>query len=392
MRTRVAVIAGLVFAPIASALPALAQGTVADYQRAMGLRDKQQGLAQNIPEPATWIEKSPRFWYRKAVKGGNEFVLVEAATEQKRAAFDHEKLAAALTAALKPEKPYTGDHAAVHDVHLRRRRTAPSRSPSTTWSGGARSPTTAAGPRRRADAAGEADAADAAAAAWQARCAPSSTSTASKRRNHPTASSKRSSTTTTWPSARRARPAVTLLSIDGSEGGYYDPNSIVWSPDSKKIAAYKIKPGYRRYVHYVQSSPEDQLQPKHSTLQYAKPGDVLDAEKPVIFHVDTKKQIVVDDRAVSERLRQHAARLAEGQQRRHVRVQPARPPGLPRDRDRRDSPASRARSSAKSRRRSSRIPASATGFDVGGRQGSRSGCRSATAGTTSISTTAPRAP
>ena len=91
------------------------------------------------------------------------------------------------------------------------------------------------------------------------------------------------------------KTATTLLSIDGSEGGYYDPNSIVWSPDSTKIAAYKIKPGYRRYVHYVQSSPEDQLQPKHSTLQYAKPGDVLDVEKPVLFHVDTRKQIVVDE-------------------------------------------------------------------------------------------------
>ena len=48
-------------------------------------------------------------------------------------------------------------------------------------------------------------------------------------------------------------------------------------------------------MHYVQSSPEDQLQPKHSTLQYAKPGDVLDAEKPVLFILDGKKQIVVDD-------------------------------------------------------------------------------------------------
>ena len=101
--TRFVVIAGFVFAPLVTALPALAQGTVADYQRAMGLRDKYQGLAPNVAEPATWIEKTPRFWYRKSVKGGNEFVLVEAGTEQKRPAFDHEKLAAALTAALTPE-------------------------------------------------------------------------------------------------------------------------------------------------------------------------------------------------------------------------------------------------------------------------------------------------
>ena len=88
---------------------------------------------------------------------------------------------------------------------------------------------------------------------------------------------------------------VTLLSTDGSEGGYYDPASLVWSPDSTKLAVYKVTPGHRRYVHYVESSPEDQLQPKHSTLQYAKPGDVLDVERPFIFHVASRQQITVDN-------------------------------------------------------------------------------------------------
>ena len=50
----------------------------------------------------------------------------------------------------------------------------------------------------------------------------------------------------------------------------------------------------RRFVHYVESSPEDQLQPKHSTMQYAKPGDVLDVEVPVLFHVASKKRLDVD--------------------------------------------------------------------------------------------------
>ena len=133
---------------------------------------------------------------------------------------------------------------------------------------------------------------------------------------------------------RNREDGNTLLSIDGSEGGYYDPNSIVWSPDSKKIAAYKIKPGYRRYVHYVQSSPEDQLQPKHSTLQYAKPGDVLDVEKPVLFHVDTRKQIVVDEGLFPNAYDNLALDVAQRQSCCDVRVQPARPPGVPRHRDR----------------------------------------------------------
>src|SRR5215510_6691063 len=55
-----------------------AQGTLADYERAAGLRNKLQGLVVNAPDRANWIEKTNRFWYRKSVKGGYEFVLVDA--------------------------------------------------------------------------------------------------------------------------------------------------------------------------------------------------------------------------------------------------------------------------------------------------------------------------
>ena len=82
-------------------LPALiyAQGTQADYERANKLRDKYQGLAVNIVERTNWIGTANRFWYRKSVKGGNEFVLVDAETLVKKPAFDHEKLAASLSSA-----------------------------------------------------------------------------------------------------------------------------------------------------------------------------------------------------------------------------------------------------------------------------------------------------
>ena len=61
-------------------LPAFAnaQGTPADYERAAGLREKFQGLVAGAPDRANWIEKSSRFWYRKAVKGGYEFVMADA--------------------------------------------------------------------------------------------------------------------------------------------------------------------------------------------------------------------------------------------------------------------------------------------------------------------------
>ena len=79
-----------------------------------------------------------------------------------------------------------------------------------------------------------------------------------------------------------------ILSTDGSEGNYYDPRSIVWSPDSTRLAVFRVRPGYKREVHYIESSPEDQIQPKFSSIVYAKPGDVLDLEQPVLFRSRAK--------------------------------------------------------------------------------------------------------
>src|SRR5258706_14520112 len=78
---------------------AMAQVTAADYQRAQGLHDKLPGLAVNIPGPVSWIDETTRFWYRKSVAGGNEFVLVDASTLSRKPAFDHQRLAASLSAA-----------------------------------------------------------------------------------------------------------------------------------------------------------------------------------------------------------------------------------------------------------------------------------------------------
>jgi dipeptidyl aminopeptidase/acylaminoacyl peptidase len=87
----------------------------------------------------------------------------------------------------------------------------------------------------------------------------------------------------------------TVLSREGTEGNTYTDRSMVWSPDSRKVAVYRVIPGQPREVHYIDSSPEDQLQPKTSTLLYTKPGDRLDKEIPVIFDVESGRQIIVDD-------------------------------------------------------------------------------------------------
>src|SRR5262249_9908388 len=93
----------------------------------------------------------------------------------------------------------------------------------------------------------------------------------------------------------KGKAEASPLSYDGSEGNYYTLRSITWSPDSKRLVAYKVRPGYRREVHYIESSPSDQLQPKHSSREYAKPGDTVDVAAPVLFELETRKQIIVDN-------------------------------------------------------------------------------------------------
>jgi dipeptidyl aminopeptidase/acylaminoacyl peptidase len=84
------------------------------------------------------------------------------------------------------------------------------------------------------------------------------------------------------------------ISTDGSEDNHYSLETLAWSPDSKKLVAYHTRPGYDRLVEYIESSPADQIQPKHSTIHYQKPGDTVDIAYPVLFDVASKQEIEID--------------------------------------------------------------------------------------------------
>ena len=85
------------------------------------------------------------------------------------------------------------------------------------------------------------------------------------------------------------------LSRDGSEGNPYMRQSLTWAPNSRYLAAWRVRPGYQRMVRYVVSSPPDQVQPKYFERFYAKPGDVLDLQQPTLFDVESRKQTNVDN-------------------------------------------------------------------------------------------------
>jgi dipeptidyl aminopeptidase/acylaminoacyl peptidase len=270
---------------------AAAQGTLADYERADSFNARTRGMVVDVAEAPNWLADGHRFWYRKSVSGGSRFVLVDPSGPEKGPAFDHERLAASLgtireepvTAVTLPFSRFTFEDgggaigftlsdstwrcrlvdyecANVGAVTQRSRRGAGGGSgvgyqagPGQLWRGeegeGVRSPD------------GE----------WEAFVLNFNVAV-----------------------RRVGEEEVVVLSQDGSEGNRYTQRSMRWSPDSRKLAVYRVIPGYQREVHYVESSPEDQLQPKHSTLVYAKPGDVLDKEQPVVFHIADARQIDID--------------------------------------------------------------------------------------------------
>ena len=286
---------------ILSASSALAQVTRADYERAQALSSTFEALAINVPDTPTWIGTTHRFYYRRSRADGHEFITVDADTRQKQPSFDHARLAGALSKAAGrpyaatrlPFQNFTFDEAlsaidmtidgarwtcVLADYSCRTPELPPPGEIRRGITGPVRGAPATVMPRPRLSPDGK----------WMAFI--DNYNVAIRPFGGDPSSSSGSSRARSRGDKRMA------LSTDGSEGNYYDGASIVWSPDSTKVAAYRVRPGYRRLVHYVASSPEDQLQPEHWAIQYAKPGDQLDLEQPVLFDVRSQKQITVDSR------------------------------------------------------------------------------------------------
>ncbi|MEO8333921.1 MAG: DPP IV N-terminal domain-containing protein [bacterium] len=261
-----------------------AQGTAADFARAEGLRDRFKGLIVGAVDQAAWIDSTPRFWYRRSTTTGSEFIVADAETKLKRAAFDHGRLAAALTAVL--HRPVDSTALPFANITFADREQAVVVTVDTTrLRCGLADYRCAPSPQRARGGGGGVGG-----GLYGARAGDES--------------APKTSPDGKWEALVRnynvyLRPVGsslgTLLSTEGSEANYYTQRSIAWSPDSKRIAAYRVQPGYQRIVHFVESSPEDQLQPKHSERLYNKPGDVLDQAQPVLFDVATRRQTTVDN-------------------------------------------------------------------------------------------------
>jgi dipeptidyl aminopeptidase/acylaminoacyl peptidase len=318
-----------------------AQGTALDFQRSETVNQRLAGLTVNVAEAPTWIGPT-RFWYRKSVKGGSELMVVDAATGEKRPLFDHARLAAALssaaggayTATTLPSDAFSyaedgeaaveldaGDShwrctlaryectrvGAAREAGRRFRRRAPARpnaanelprnrSTACLAPGDSESDGRSGRPASFRGGAGGQGAAQRGADAELACLSPDGRTVAFiQNYNVAIRPVDGGGTSLAGIGGSGSTPDFTLLTYDGSEGDAYQLMSIRWSPDSKRLVAYRRRPGYTRLVHYVLTSPRDQLQPRDTSIFYRKPGDVLDVVRPVLIDVDARRATVVDN-------------------------------------------------------------------------------------------------
>ncbi|MBV9180035.1 MAG: DPP IV N-terminal domain-containing protein, partial [Acidobacteria bacterium] len=263
---------------------ARAQGRLEDYQRARRFLPGNLRHEVYLAEvSAHWVDKTDRFWYRKVTPQGSQFILVDAAQNRSSPAFDHEKLAAALSRATDHAYSATAlpfdtvqlsaDLKSIHFEHENGRwlctltnyecrhdtsvRPEESLSPDKRW------------------------------AAYVKDC---------------NLLIRDVSTGTSFPLTQDGVsgweyatpiPSLRFLIEHGAEAPPKQPAAVFWSPDSKRLITYRIDSRKSGRFFSLQFVPPDQLRPKAYSVVYPLPGEVLATAEPMIFDLPSSQRIDV---------------------------------------------------------------------------------------------------
>lgn len=277
-----------------------------------------------------WFHDNTQFWYRNDLKGGaKEFILVDAEKGIRRPAFDHQKLAAALSAAAGRE--FKSDHLPFSDIEFsddgkgvlfeaadKRWRCDLASYECTAVPGSAsiKSPATGTVSFELVSASAEESLSpfvepaehespaveDAVLAQRQAD--QSATNGQDQARGPRRGSGGRrgeSGRETTSPDGTwtafvkdhnvfvRSKEKELQLSDDGSETNSY--GRLAWAPDSQALVAWRIEPGDRKEVYLIRSSPPGGGRAQLEARPYAQAGDKFPDYEPNIFLVVEHKQL-----------------------------------------------------------------------------------------------------
>ena len=225
---------------------AASQVTRADYERA----DTILKCSDRVYSPAIhpeWIDSSHYFWYKNHEKEGDFYYLVNAESGKKQRAADKKGLAAFFSKKQKKLAESLLKEEEKRPDRWRRREEAPVRvvSPDKKWEAYVKDNNLYLSPVR--------------------------------------------------DEKEKDKPKEEIaLTMDGTANLRYDGWSIIWSPDSRKLATVKVRDVQERRIPLIESSPSSQKQPILQWCNYAKPGDVLPVYLPVLFDVEARKQMALN--------------------------------------------------------------------------------------------------
>ena len=227
---------------------------------------------------ANWIGSSHRFWYRRDVRGEREFVLIDADKGTRVPAFDHNRLASALSKVAGSEF---------------KAKALPFTSISFSDDGATISFGTGSGLWKCDLKTYECTRTEAAKTA-----PPPDTVFPPEPPDRPNGEA---SPDGKWTASIRdcniilranADGKETPLTTDGKPENAY--GRLQWSPDSHYLTAWRTQPGEHGQMYNVESSPEGTLRPKLKQYTYDLPGDRLDTHVLWIVDVANGKAMKAD--------------------------------------------------------------------------------------------------
>ncbi|TWT75714.1 Prolyl tripeptidyl peptidase precursor [Posidoniimonas polymericola] len=241
-------------------------------QQRRGRRGGEDGVYKAAIEPH-WLGDSSQFWYRNDLRGGQiEYVLIDAAKNTRQPAFDHQRLADALSAA-------TGGAVAPDRLDLERLALSPELKEAIFDFDSEHFTCDLDHYELR-----------------QLDKTESSEEERSRRRRGPSGNrgDRAKSPDGRWTASVRDHNLVlqhsegdeeTQLTDDGVESCRY--GMLSWSPDSKRLAAFEITPGDDKQVHLLESSPKGGGRAVLHSRGYPLPGDRMSSFELSLFDPET---------------------------------------------------------------------------------------------------------
>ena len=266
---------------ILTSLQVVAQDPVREaYERAERFGSPEMArLVRGASVQPHWIGDGPRFWYLNQFGDEREFILVDPEKAERKPAFDHERLAGALSKATgtKHDGRKLPFSSIVFDAG---RRALVFRAGSQWWRcdlttyecASTEAPKTDTRPDRQ----------------------PTRRRQAPERQPGVSPDGKMRVEVRNHNLFLRELPdgLETPLTTDGvPENRYGEPR---WSPNSRYVVALRTQPGELLPMYAIESTPLDSLRPKLRQYGYALPGDKLDVHEMWVFDTQLKKAAKVE--------------------------------------------------------------------------------------------------